>query len=959
MAERGRGRGRGRAKGGGAGGVGKGELQAEGFWELSQNGGSGKGGGQAAGGGGGGGKGRGRGKGRGVWGIDEGGREGEGGGKGVWDGGGGGKGRGVRDGRVAGGGVWNGGKTAGGKETKQVPQTKKSKVPGENTGSGERRFEAACREIQAGVDRYMANHTVQVDGSDDDNDNEEELQEESIMERVYGGYSGGTTEDRTQQYLQDAFRSGTIICLICIESVKRMHPIWNCGECYSSFHLHCIQKWAKDSLFQLSQAMEDATPMEKAALKWCCPKCRGQYAQWSIPSRYVCFCGRHEDPEFDPWLPPHSCGDTCGRSLVPTCGHSCLLLCHPGPCPPCPKTVTQACHCGQSAAKTVRCSAKEWSCSKRCPNTLSCRAHPCPNTCHPAPCPSCSKQSKQPCVCGADTKLCDCAAPPWHCEKVCGKPYRCGHHKCEKVCHTGDCGDCPRGGVRTCPCGKATHDIPCTQDVPGCGDTCGKQLACGVHYCAERCHRGQCPTCLQFRVKVCRCGVKKKEMACSKDLTCDIKCKRIRDCGRHTCNKKCCVGECGRCEQVCGRALGCGSHRCESRCHPGPCYPCSATHTLKCRCGVTSITLPCGRHRHTKPPRCNKPCLLPSVCHHPQQEPHRCHLGTCPFCRQVCGLRLPCSHICPVPCHHSVPVKVVEQKKRAGPWEPIVAPHVEIKKLPCPPCQVPVPTTCLGEHETPDLPCSEARIYSCGRKCGRRLACTHHTCQRECHKVEGDRVNCKPCEIQCSQPRPAGCTHPCPRSCHPGPCKLCSAMVRVRCHCNITQMYHPCHVLTQADGQAKEALLRCGNQCSKTMGCGHRCPLDCHSGKCGGTGPCQKKVVLKCPCKRLKKDYPCHLQNSGETTVQCDNVCRDKLEHLKKIKEEEERKKLEEEEERNRREVEEFEKMMEGRKGRRRKRRNLDEVEEDKRGLLHRYWMVGVVVMAVLSVVAAWAAGYM
>lgn len=45
--------------------------------------------------------------------------------------------------------------------------------------SGERRFEAACREIQAGVERYMANHALQVDDSDDDN--EDDLQEDTIM----------------------------------------------------------------------------------------------------------------------------------------------------------------------------------------------------------------------------------------------------------------------------------------------------------------------------------------------------------------------------------------------------------------------------------------------------------------------------------------------------------------------------------------------------------------------------------------------------------------------------------------------------------------------------------------------------------------------------------------------------------------------------------------------------------
>ena len=36
------------------------------------------------------------------------------------------------------------------------------------------------------------------------------------------------------------------------------------------------------------------------------------------------------DPRVDSWVLPHSCGDVCGRKLLPECGHECLLLCHPG-----------------------------------------------------------------------------------------------------------------------------------------------------------------------------------------------------------------------------------------------------------------------------------------------------------------------------------------------------------------------------------------------------------------------------------------------------------------------------------------------------------------------------------------------------------------------------------------------------------------------------------------------------
>lgn len=51
-------------------------------------------------------------------------------------------------------------------------------------------------------------------------------------------------------------------------------------------------------------------------------------------------------------------------------------------------------------------------------------------------------------------------------------------------------------------------------------------------------------------------------------------------------------------------------------------------------------------------PRC------PPSCHHPSREPHRCHPGPCPPCRQLCLMPLPgCSHTCPQPCHDLVLVR--------------------------------------------------------------------------------------------------------------------------------------------------------------------------------------------------------------------------------------------------------------------------------------------------------------
>ncbi len=129
--------------------------------------------------------------------------------------------------------------------------------------------------------------------------------------------------------------------------------MWNCGNCFCTFHLQCIQRWAKDSIFQQKADQESEFPDLSSApnqrnsnsnnasddrkLLWGCPKCRHPHSPAQIPDKYECFCAKQRDPEFDPWIVPHSCGETCGRKLKPECGHTCLILCHPGPCPPCPK----------------------------------------------------------------------------------------------------------------------------------------------------------------------------------------------------------------------------------------------------------------------------------------------------------------------------------------------------------------------------------------------------------------------------------------------------------------------------------------------------------------------------------------------------------------------------------------------------------------------------------------------
>ncbi|MPC11040.1 NF-X1-type zinc finger protein NFXL1 [Portunus trituberculatus] len=134
-----------------------------------------------------------------------------------------------------------------------------------------RKFAEACQKIQESVERYLERHDLAQD-TDEDED-EDDLEEGAIIDRVYQSYGQGT-DGRTQQYLQEAVKSGTLVCLICIDGIKRLDPIWNCGECYSSFHIQCIQKWAKDSIFQMSEAQADSVSDPRAVqamsnLSWC------------------------------------------------------------------------------------------------------------------------------------------------------------------------------------------------------------------------------------------------------------------------------------------------------------------------------------------------------------------------------------------------------------------------------------------------------------------------------------------------------------------------------------------------------------------------------------------------------------------------------------------------------------------------------------------------------------------
>ena len=344
---------------------------------------------------------------------------------------------------------------------------------------------------------------------------------------------------------------------------------------------------------------------------------------------------------------------------------------------------------------------------------------------------------------------------------------------------------------------------------------------------------------------------------------------------------------------------------------------------MSCNCGKTNHSVACGREKSARPPRCREKCGAPSSCHHAVANVHNCHFGPCPPCRQTCARTGACGHQCSAQCHDNVKVKVEQSSRPAGPWED-KGPQYMVTSQPCPPCLHLVSVTCLGGHDTSQWPCHSSKPASCGRQCGRQLVCGNHVCARECHKVRGAAddhtagTNCKKCELGCSKPRPLGCNHPCPQGhCHPGSCPDCPHIVKMKCHCGLSNKFVKCAEYLTANGDSKDSLLCCGDQCPQVMTCGHRCHKECHRGQCSDTKDCKKKVKVYCICKRRKEEFKCN-QANNVTVVDCDENCQKykKSSNERVLLEKEET----EEDIRNRKEAELFERQMAGGKKKRRPR---------------------------------------
>ncbi|KAF3912178.1 hypothetical protein ABW21_db0207490 [Orbilia brochopaga] len=292
--------------------------------------------------------------------------------------------------------------------------------------------------------------------------------------------------------------SGDYECMICYSGVTRRSKVWECTRCYAVFHLGCVKRWAKQALdAPAASNNDDIVPLQRT---WRCPGCQNPSSE--MPEKYTCWCEKSENPEIARFVPPHSCGQTCGkrREVPKDCPHGCELQCHAGPCPPCSAMGPQLpCFCGKEVSQK-RCVDTDyeggWSCQQICGDMMPCGEHFCSRPCHEGMCGGCEVTEILRCYCGEEERAIKCCdkLPPktsygadnntwegfWECNKSCERDFDCGKHKCSKGCHARDAEvpHCPFSPdvVKFCPCGKTPLDADaprqaCTDKIPHCDKT--------------------------------------------------------------------------------------------------------------------------------------------------------------------------------------------------------------------------------------------------------------------------------------------------------------------------------------------------------------------------------------------------------------------------------------------------------------------------------------------------------
>ncbi|KAI9753947.1 MAG: FKBP12-associated protein [Lichina confinis] len=620
-------------------------------------------------------------------------------------------------------------------------------------------------------------------------------------------------------------------CPICTNEMGSYAKIWSCRTCWTVFHLSCVKRWAKNADSDARAGSDD--DITRPVKVWRCPGCN--LTKEVMPSNYSCWCEKELDPRPLPGLPPHSCGQTCGRPRIAPkqCPHPCELLCHAGPCPPCGRMgPAEPCFCGKetSVKKCIDTDYnKGWSCEQVCGDLMPCAEHTCDRTCHGGLCGSCPVRIQARCYCGKVEKMVECmergpkrqseqssddspsGVEIWEgcfkCEVTCGRLLDCGKHRCIESCHPQQVerGHCPRSAdvVTHCPCGKTPlsrileHPRQSCEDViPNCGEKCSKKMACG-HECLRVCHVGECMPCLQSVSIACRCGRTQSRSRCHQGSP-----------------------QVPQCRRVCKATLGCGRHECGERCCPGERKAVERQSTKRRQRPLDSMPLPRGggiEAEHV----CTRVCGRKLKCGNHVCD-QLCHRGPCGSCREAIFEELPCH--CgrtvlqpplpcgtrPPPCEHSC-----DRPKLCG--HPQVPHNCHGDDEECPKCPFLIERVCMcGKKTVKNQQCWRAEV-GCGEKCEKLLRCGSHHCRKTCHRPGECEDVGKHCQQTCGKPRKT-CLHPCDVSCHaPYACvedRPCSYKILVTCACQHRKKETRCNAHRGSKGSQTEVLC-CDEECGR------------------------------------------------------------------------------------------------------------------------------------------------
>jgi hypothetical protein len=477
------------------------------------------------------------------------------------------------------------------------------------------------------------------------------------------------------------------------------------------------------------------------------------------------------------------------------------------------------------------------SCGQVCSKERSC-PHPCGLKCHPGPCSDCEALGFPiSCTCGKELLNLSCSTLKSidfvpSCGKVCGKLLNCGLHACKKICGEciGKCGNCTLTESATCFCGNATKEIICGQPkLFSCGSPCNVKYSCGIHVCKSKCHQHEEMT------------------VCQLDPTINNTC----PCGKEISNRKSCTDPVPLCGQICLKPLICG-HECQESCHFGDCPPCILTSTKTCRCGKSTLSVPC---KDLDYDICEKVCKTKLPC-----KRHVCNVRCCPLdkkshvCESACGKQLACkSHTCLMICSHE------------GDCHDCVE-GVSFDELAC---------NCGATIMYPPIPCGTLPP-ECNKPCRRTRECGHHQITRHyCHPNPDD---CPPCmvfkTVQCACGSSELKNIPCSRTAIPSCGKPCTKIVE---GCN-----HPCSRVCH-EGPCVDSTHPCVRKCGKVRSCGHICQYKCHGvSECLEKEPCRQILKLVCNCGSKKKSVICGSSKDNpfkdpSTLLVCDSTCEKKL----------------------------------------------------------------------------------